>query len=92
MPAAQRDVGDVGGPDLVDSLVSHVSQQVGVDLVPGMRLAGGGLRADRLDAHLPHQPPNALAAHGLALAAQLEGDLPRAEERAFGVDAVDLRL
>ncbi len=92
MPFDHRDVGDVRRPHLVQSLNSDVAQQIRVDLVLGVGLAHVRLRANSLQAHIPNQALHALARDRLALASQLEGYLAGAEEGAFSVDAVDLRL
>jgi len=72
---------DVGAPDLVGALDREAPQQIGEDLVPWRGLAGAGLRPERLDPHLAHQPLHALAVDGMALGAQHRRHPPRAEER-----------
>src|ERR1700719_406589 len=62
-PLLHGDVGYVSGPHLVRMVDRLVAQEVWVDLVPGMPLAGVPLRPDRLQPELPHQPPDAPAAN-----------------------------
>lgn len=52
-------------------------------------LAGVGLQVDRHQAHEPHQPPDALHIHGVALILQMPGHLPDAVERGFQELPVD---
>ena len=51
-----RDVTDVGGPHLVRPIDGHAPQQVGINLVLGMRAAGVRFRRDCPQAQLLHQP------------------------------------
>jgi hypothetical protein len=58
-------------------------------LMPRCRLADARLRAERRNAHLTHQPPNALAIAGTTLSPQHRRHPPRAEERSSGKQLVD---
>jgi hypothetical protein len=87
--AADRDVGDVRAPDLVWSIDGETAQEVRVYLVLGRRLAQAWLRAERGNAHLAHQPANALAIDGMALRSQQCRHSPRAEEWPGGEQLVD---
>ena len=87
--AADRDIGDVGRPDLVWPLDRQIAQQVGINLVSRSGLGRSRLRPERFDPHPPHQPPHALAVDGKALLAQRPRDAPGPEERTRGEQRVD---
>ena len=53
--APHRDVGDVRCPDLIRTRDLQMAQQIGIDRVGWMPLAGVGLAVERRDAHLLHQ-------------------------------------
>jgi hypothetical protein len=61
--APDRDIGDVGRPDVVCPLDRHVAQEIGIDPVAGRGLARSRLRPERGDPHQAHQPLHALAVH-----------------------------
>src|SRR5436190_22623033 len=89
-----RYVGYVSSPHLVRPVDCLAAQEVWVDLVPGMPLAGIPLRSDRPQPELSHQPPDAPAALQLDDAggefdqAQSQGvELHDAPDRAFGHEA-----
>src|ERR1700736_5784075 len=65
-----RYVGYVSSPHLVRPVDCLAAQEVWVDLVPGMPLAGIPLRSDRPQPELSHQPPDAPAAHRNPLSQQ----------------------
>ena len=67
---AQCAVGHIGAPDLVDAGDRQATQQIRIDGVLGMGLAGSGLGRQPLQAHAPHQPLHTLAIDCMALAAQ----------------------
>ena len=91
-PAAlERDVRDVGGPDLVRSSDVQPSQQVGVDLVLRMRPARVWSRDKGLESHHPHQALHALPVHVVTPPTKLQDDLPAAVERPLREDLVVLR-
>ena len=51
--SAHRDIGDVGAPDLIGPVDRHALEQIRVDPVLGMRLAGAGCPVDRLKPYRP---------------------------------------
>src|ERR1700746_2135919 len=63
-------VGYVSSPHLVRPVDCLAAQEVWVDLMPGMPLAGIPLRSDRPQPELSHQPPDAPAAHRNPLSQQ----------------------
>ncbi len=65
-PAPHRNVGDIGRPHMIRSRDRQRTQQIGINLMGKMRLAGPRLPIDRREAHPPHQrdylsPPNGMA-------------------------------
>ena len=54
-------VGDVGGPHLVDPVDLQPPEQVRIDLMPWVWLAGVGTPVDGLQAYQLHQPADPLA-------------------------------
>ena len=76
--APHRQVGDVGAPDLVRPIDRQIPQQIREDLVLGVRHRRPRPLVDWCQAHLRHQPPDALAADRIALAPQVPCHLPRA--------------
>src|SRR5512135_310883 len=87
--AGHRDVGDVGGPDLVGTLDFELAQQVRVHLVARVLLARVWLAVQRLDAHAPHQRGHVLAADLEALAVEHVAQHPTARKRTLQVEHVD---
>jgi hypothetical protein len=69
---------------------AHAAQQIGIDLVAGRGLAGAGARNQRLDPHHAHQPLHALAVDAAAFLVEFEHHPPRAVERPFEMQFVDL--
>src|SRR3954467_2108990 len=65
--APHRYIRDVRTPDLVWPVNYHLPQQIRIDLVVRMRNRGARSLVDRLQPHLGHQPPDALAANRIAL-------------------------
>lgn len=61
-----RDVGDVRRPDVIRLNDFQIAQQVGIDLVCRMPLAGVGFAIPRMDAHAPHQGPDTFSADEVA--------------------------
>ena len=88
--ARHRDVGHVGRPHVVRLDNLQAAQQVGVYLVPGRGFARAGARNQRLDPHHPHQPLHPLAVDPTAFFVELEGHSPRAVERKFEMQFVDV--
>ena len=88
---AHGDERDVRTPDLVRAVDGHALQQVGIDGMRRMRLAGSGPRVDRLQPQDPHQPPDAMATNRDPVPAQIRRDLAAAEERIPGERLVDRR-
>ena len=68
--ALHRDIGDVGAPDVVRPLDCQAPQQIWVDPVLGVRIAGARRPIDRLKPHQAHQPSGPASADPHALAAQ----------------------
>lgn len=59
---SHRDVGSIQRPDLVGSFDPHSTQEIGIDLVTRVLLAGSRFPVQRFDAHAFHQrtyPPAA---------------------------------
>ena len=79
--APHRDVGDVGAPDMVRPLDHQASEQIGVDPVLGMRIAGARRPIDRLKPHQAHQTTGPATTEAHALAAQMTDHLTGAVER-----------
>ena len=77
-PPLNRDVGDVGAPDLIGPVDHQVPQQIRVNPVFRVGIAGSWRLIDRLQAHQTHQTPNAMTADAKAFAAQLTHHLPGA--------------
>ena len=88
-PAPDRNVGDVGRPDVVGPLDRHVAQEIRIDLVAGRGFARSRLRPERGDPHQAHQPLHALAVHEHALGAQHRFHPARAEKGPGGEQLVD---
>ena len=87
--AAHREVGDIGAPDLIRSDDDGVPEQVGINLMFGMRLAGSWSGADPFEPHEPHQPSDPFAVHVVSLPTQ-PGRHPAAPVRGgAGILAVD---
>lgn len=82
-------IGDVRRPDVVRPRDAQVAQQVGIDLVGGMPLAGVGLAVQRMNIHLPHQCGHMTAAGGLPFALEQFGEHPRARERVVQMQLAD---
>lgn len=78
-----RDVGYVQGPDPVGLVDGQAAQQIGVDLVGRMLLAGLGTPVKRLDAHLPHQRGDMPPTGTEAFAAQHVPQQPGSHEGVF---------
>ncbi len=84
-----RDVGQLGGPDLVRSVDRQALQQVRIDRVFRMRCAGVALAVDRCDLHLAHQRAGMLAADLDSFAVEHVAQHPGAGERKLQVQFVD---
>src|SRR5690606_1275222 len=56
-----RDIGNIHCPNLVGSSYSQSAKEVGVDFVPGSRLAGRRLSVQRMNSHELHKRPHVLA-------------------------------
>src|ERR1700746_4139023 len=65
------------------------AQEVWVDLVLGMPLAGIPLRSDRPQPELSHQPPDAPAAHRNPLSQQRHLEPAAALDRIIGENSVE---
>jgi hypothetical protein len=59
----------------------QMPQQIRIDLVPRMRLAGLWVPIDRRQTHFGHQPADTMAPNAPAVASQMPGHLPRAVPR-----------
>ena len=64
-----RDVGDVGAPDVIGSRDLHVSQQIRINPVFRVRVTGSWCLIDRLQPHQSHQTPDTVATDMNILAA-----------------------
>ena len=85
----QRDIGNVGAPDLVAALYFKIAQQVGVDLVTLAGLAQAGFGINRLDTHLAHESFNPAARHLVVELRQGVTDAAGTEGRLLHVDSVN---
>src|SRR4029077_17525569 len=88
-PLLHRYVRHVSGPPLVRLVDCLAAQKVRVDLVPGIPLAGVSLRPDRPQPELPHQPPDAPAAHRNPLSQQRHLQPAPAVDGMVGENPVD---
>jgi hypothetical protein len=70
--------------DLGRAVDLHLPQQIRIDRVLRMRLAGPRTLVDRLQPHLGHQPAHPMTACDDIVPAQIGRDLTAAEERVFG--------
>ena len=68
-----RNVGDVAAPDLVGARDGHASQQVGIDAMGRLGLAGVRTRIEGFQTHFAHQSLHALAVDLVSLALQTGG-------------------
>jgi len=68
--APDRNVRDVGRPDVVRALDRQIAQEIGIDPVARHGFARSRLRPERGDPHQAHQSLHALAIHGRAFGAQ----------------------
>src|SRR3984957_2267863 len=83
-----RDVSYIGAPHLVRPLNTQAAQQIRINLVIRVPLAGVGLLVDRLQSHHPHQPAHALAVYHHAILAQRRHHPPRPVERPLRIKLV----
>jgi len=81
----QANVGDVGAPDLVGACDGHASQQIRIDLVLWVRLAGVGAWRHPGQAHQSHQPLYPFAVDVMAFALQEDDHPATAVKGAAGV-------
>lgn len=61
-PVSNRDVGDVGAPDLLRTINGYTFQKIGINPVPWVRLDGSGPFVDGLKTHQAHRSPNTMTA------------------------------
>ena len=87
--APERDVGDVGAPDMVGALDGEALETVRIDPVFGMGRARLRRPVDRLQPHQAHEAPNPVTADDTPLAAQMTGHLTGPIERMFKEQLVD---
>ena len=87
--ALHRDVSDVGAPDMVRPLDRQTPQQIRVDPVLGVRIAGTRRPIDRLKPHQAHQPSGPASADPHALAAQVKCHPTGAVKRVLQEQLVD---
>src|SRR6266704_1991699 len=88
-PLVHRDVRYIARPHLV-RLVNHLAaQEVRIDLVREVRLAGVALRPDRPQPELPHQPPDAPTADRNPLPRERHVQSPAAVDRMVGENPVE---
>jgi hypothetical protein len=84
-----RDVSDIRAPDLIGTAYPHVPQQIRVNPVFRVRIAGSGLLVDRLQAHQPHQASNPVTPDANTFSSQLTNHLARAVKRILQKQLVD---
>ena len=84
-----RDVGNVGGPDLVRPRHRQLAEQIGLDLVPRCQLRDVRPPVDRLDRHLLHQRGNMQAADLDALGGKQVAQHPAAREWEVHVQLIE---
>ena len=87
--APHRDVADAGAPDMVRPLDRQTFEQIGVDPVPGMRIAGAWRPVDRLKPHQAHQTTGPATADAHPLKAQMTNHLTGAVERMLQEQLID---
>ena len=85
-----RHVGDIGAPDLVGPINREATQQVGIDAMLGVRLAGSGTRENGFQPHFSHQPLHALAVDLVSQLSQPGGHAAGPIEGPLRVLPVDL--
>ncbi len=90
-PVGKAHVSDIRAPNLVRMVDFQPAQQIGINLVPGMRPAGVRPRRHAREPQLPHQPLDPLAVDPVAQAAQVGRHLAAAVERMPRVFRVDQR-
>ena len=88
-PLPHRHVGYVSSPHLVRPVDRLAAQEVRVDLVPGMPLAGVSLRPDRPQPELSHQPPDASTPDRNPLSQQRHLKTAAAVDRIIGKNPVE---
>ena len=86
--AVETDVGDIRAPSLVRPFNGQVPHQVRVDFVPRGRLGQVWLRAQRLQAHQPHQSAHFASPDVPPHKPQDTPHLPGSEKRELRVDLV----
>jgi len=89
VPPGHADIGRIQRPDLIGTADSHFAQQIGVDLVLGIALAGAWLRAQGLNAHAQHQRAQVAPPHTDALTQQHPPQHTGSHEGALQVQFVD---
>lgn len=87
--ARHGNVGDVHRPHLIRSLYVQVPQQVWIDAVRWMFLAGVGLAIQRLNAHTPHQRAHVTTANLDTSQGQQVAQHPATGKRVVQVQAID---
>ena len=87
--ALNRNVGDVGTPDLIGTAYPQIPQQIRVNPVFRMGLTGSWRLIDRLQAHQTHQASNAMTADANALSSQLTRHLPGTVKWIFEKQLID---
>jgi hypothetical protein len=85
-----RDIGYVAAPDMVGALDWQLSQQIGIDRVLRVLLAGVGAFVDGLQAHDAHQAAHTVATRVEPSSRQIGSDLAAAKEGILREDTVDL--
>ena len=85
---SHRDVGDVGGPDMVGTIDHEASQEIRINWMIWMPPAAVGLPIQRMDGHQPHQPCYALATGMMPFTTEQLHQPPGTEERVFQVQLV----
>jgi hypothetical protein len=88
-PTPDRNVGDVRTPDLIGTVNHHALQQVRINPMRWMGLAGFGPFIYGFQAHQSHQPSNTVSPYNNSVSAQICPYLTTAEERVFGEGAIN---
>ena len=76
-----RDVGDIGAPDLIGSIDLNPLEQIRVNPMRRVRRAGSRRLIDGFQAHETHQAPHTMTADANAVPPQLADHLAAAIER-----------
>ena len=84
-----RDVGDIGAPDLIGSIDLNPLEQIRVNPMRRVRRAGSRRLIDGFQAHETHQAPHTMTADANAVPPQLADHLAAAIERILQEQLID---